>query len=67
MRFPETITELAAAGYRFDKDGHCRGCRKAVEWWITPRGKRMPMDVHADGSCESHFATCPKAQDFRKK
>jgi hypothetical protein len=64
--FPETIDALKAAGYRFDSDGICRGCGTSIEWWITPRGKRMPMDVDQSGNVESHFSTCPQAKEFRK-
>jgi hypothetical protein len=66
MPFPETTTELVNAGYRFDNGANCRGCGASVEWWITPKGKRMPMDVDADGNCEPHWSTCPNAKEFRK-
>jgi hypothetical protein len=66
MRFPETITELAGAGYRFENDGVCKGCHAKIEWWKSPRGKMLPMDVNGDGSCKPHWTTCPKAADFRK-
>ena len=66
MPFPETIDELKAAGYKFLNDSNCRGCGFAIEWWETPKGKKMPMDVLADGTCESHWGTCPKAKEFRK-
>jgi hypothetical protein len=67
MPFPETIEALKAAGYTFDNGANCHGCGQAIEWWITPRGKKMPMDVDADGNCESHFGTCPNAKQFRSK
>lgn len=41
----------------------CRGCQEFI-WWIkTSSGKNMP--VNADGT--SHFATCKKADQFRRK
>ena len=43
--------------------GKCRGCGAAIVWVKTAKGKNMPVD--ADG--QSHFATCPKAQDFRRE
>lgn len=67
MAFPETTSELVAAGYVFDNDANCRGCGVRVEWWITPRGKKMPMDVNENGDCEPHWASCPNAKDFRTK
>lgn len=39
----------------------CRGCRALIYWIKTSNGKNMPVDV--DGT--SHFATCPKADQFR--
>lgn len=66
MPFPETTAELEAAGYKFLNDANCSGCGAAIQWWQTPKGKRMPMDVDLDGNCESHFSTCPKSKDFRK-
>lgn len=66
MPFPETVTELVAAGYKYESDSHCTGCGAAIEWYRTPKGKMMPMDVDKDGNCEPHWGTCPKAKDFRK-
>jgi len=67
MPFPETLDKLRAAGYRFNLDAHCRGCGARIEWWITPAGKHMPMDVTDSGKVQSHFATCPKVEQFRKE
>jgi len=41
----------------------CRSCRALVTWVKTEKGKWMPVDP--DGT--SHFATCPNANDWRKK
>jgi len=41
----------------------CKGCGEFIKWIRTKAGKNMP--VNADGT--SHFATCTKASDFRKK
>lgn len=67
MPFPETMDELVKAGYSFENEGKCRGCGKAIEWWNTPRGKKMPMNVDSDGNVESHWANCPNAPQFRSK
>ena len=67
MPFPNTIKELVKAGYEFESQSTCRGCRTAIAFYRTPLGKRMPMDVDADGNCESHFATCPNAKEFRRR
>ena len=42
--------------------GTCKGCGATIWWVITPKGKKMPQD--ATGG--PHWATCPKAKDFKK-
>lgn len=59
---PGMSIESPGEGYEYQGVGTCRGCRATVYWFITPKGKRSPHD--ADGV--SHFATCPRAQRFRK-
>ncbi len=41
----------------------CRGCDADIVWLRTEAGKLMPID--GDGT--PHFATCPKAAQFRRK
>ena len=67
MPFPKNIDELIKAGYQFDNHANCRGCAEIIEWWVAPSGKKMPMDVHTDGTVLSHFSTCPKAANFRRE
>jgi hypothetical protein len=67
MGFPETIQELIKAGYHYDSDANCRGCGVRIEWYITPSGKKMPLDVDPEGNCCPHFANCPDAESFRKR
>lgn len=62
MALPQTIDELRAAGYKFEGDSSCRSCGADIEWWTTPRGKKMPFD---DGTAISHFSTCPNADQHR--
>lgn len=59
----------------------CKGCGAPIMWIATRDGKKMPLDVakkvvyviESDGvprlvrGHESHFATCPKANTFRKR
>jgi hypothetical protein len=41
----------------------CRGCQATIYWLVTEKGKRMPVDP--DGT--PHWATCPNAQEFRRR
>jgi len=61
--FPKTDTELVAAGYEFENKTKCRACGADIEFWLTPRGKHMPLD---SGTMEPHWSTCTKAWEFRK-
>jgi hypothetical protein len=62
MGFPVTIEELKDQGYKFDGDGTCKGCGAQIEWWTTPRGKKMPCDF---GTATPHWSTCKNAADFK--
>ncbi len=68
MPFPQTFDGMKAAGYKFDAHARCRGCGQEIEFWLTPRGKKIPMDLmpNGDSKAVSHFATCPDAPLFRK-
>lgn len=65
-KFPTTREELVAAGYEFERVTRCTGatCRRLIEFWRTPYGKRMPLD---SPELTPHFATCPDVQEFRRK
>lgn len=67
MPFPKTLEELVKQGYEFIEHKPCRGehCQAVLEWWKTPRGKRMPFDVDGKGNVSPHWATCPDAESFR--
>ena len=73
---PDNSNDLRALGYEYVNDSNCRGCGARIEWWITPRGKRIPMEPKIVGSItagdrreivEPHWQNCPNADDFRKK
>lgn len=67
MAFPKTIDELTAHGYRFTNEATCRGrqCGQRIEWWLTPNGKKLPLDVDESGNVTAHWGTCPSAKEFR--
>lgn len=79
MAIPETKEGLEAAGWVFDGEARCRGCKEPIEFWITNKGNRMPMTVQIKRQGEgffapakelirvSHFAVCPNADEFRRK
>lgn len=69
MAFPKTFDELKPAGYTFDNYAICRGCGDDIEWWITPTGKKIPMNPMSSGSSPAiaHFTTCTEADSFRRK
>ena len=69
MPFPKTRASLKEAGYRFDNHAKCRGCGQEIEWYFTPKGGKMPFDLMQEDNSPavSHFATCPNADEFRRK
>ena len=69
MPFPANAEEMQLAGYRFLDHGECDGCYQAIEWWRTPKGRQIPMDPMStpESPATSHWATCPNAEQFRKK
>lgn len=68
MAFPKTFAELKQSGYRFSNHSTCRGCHRDVEWWTTPRDRKMPfdpMEPKDDSPAVPHHATCPNVEQFR--
>jgi hypothetical protein len=63
MSFPKTLDELTTAGYRHEGTANCKACHAPIEWWHTPKGKKIPMD---HGTATPHWSTCPSAADFRR-
>lgn len=61
---PATVDGFVVpAGWTAGRVGRCRSCHAAVMWTTTPAGKASPID--ADGT--SHFATCPQADQWRRR
>jgi hypothetical protein len=71
MGFPATRDALIQAGYRFDNHAVCRSeeCGAEIEWWISPREKKMPFALmqNGDSPAIAHFASCPGRDDFRRR
>lgn len=44
----------------------CRSCGDTIFWVLTKNMKRMPVDAFGDHRGESHFSTCPQANQHRK-
>lgn len=42
----------------------CRSCGAPIYFELTKNGKQMPRDADTG---ESHFATCPQAQQWRRR
>lgn len=59
------------------KTAKCRSCSEYIVWVKTEAGKNMPVDadsfdegdelVYDHSKHISHFATCPNADQHRKK
>ena len=67
MPFPANRHDLKEAGYDFIAMKTCP-CGATMELWQTPSNQMMPMNPMAgdDSKAESHWATCPKAAQFRR-
>jgi hypothetical protein len=68
MKFPKNRAEMLEQGYTPAGRDRCRSCAVTIEFWITPKQKRIPMNVMPEetSAAISHFATCPEPERFRK-
>jgi hypothetical protein len=69
VHFPATTADLKAAGWRPQYSRDCRLCHTPLEFWITNKGKPMPIEsVLRDGAWVliSHWESCVFADKFRK-
>lgn len=74
LEWPATRKALYAAGYQ--REMHrparpCKVCGVRIEFWRTPDGKLMPVELDPHSTPDAprmlcHFATCPGAEKFRK-
>jgi len=81
MPLPNTLSGLANAGYVHGGTERCAACGVKLEWFLTPKNHWIPMslvrrvivgedviqDVTSETQYEAHFASCPKAERFRRK
>jgi hypothetical protein len=63
--FPSTREALNTNGYKLTNSGRCNGptCGAEIEWWMTPNGKKMPLDK---ATLEPHWVSCPDSKQYRK-
>ena len=72
INWPATGAEVKAAGYKSNRnrDGSlhslCRDCQAVVYWVTTPNGKKMPLERAGQDRFQSHFSTCPNADQRRR-
>ena len=68
MPFPANRDEMIEQGYTYATMKLCP-CGASMELWNIPNGGLMPMNPmpDADSPAISHFATCEKATQFRRK
>ena len=68
VTLPATRQQLVEAGWKLCYSRNCRLCHRPIDFWYTPKGAYMPMDMaDADGLRRSHFETCPDAEKFRRE
>lgn len=66
-KFPKTLDELKTFGYKFLNDASCRNCGADIEWYETPRGKKIPMNAMDKGNSPAvpHWKSCSEPEGFK--
>lgn len=64
MGFPDSVEGLKLCGYKYQRSAECRGCQAPIDWYVTPAGKKIPMN---QDTAKPHWATCTVAGTFRRK
>jgi hypothetical protein len=63
---PETWEALERDGWKFLVRTRCRECRRTIEFWELPSGRKMPLEkTDVQSLYVPHFAVCPYAEKFR--
>lgn len=55
-------------GYKFEGHGRCSSCNAEIEWWLTPRAKKLPLNLMQKESdvVKPHWAaSCEQSSLFR--
>jgi hypothetical protein len=50
-----------------DSKTKCKACGKEIFWAETKNGKAMPIELVSLARWNTHYATCPNANSFRRK
>lgn len=66
--FPKNSTELKFRGYTKSGNTHCQACGAPIEFWVTPTGKRIPINAMPEllTPAIAHWSTCTDPNRFRK-
>jgi hypothetical protein len=68
--FPQNNTEMLMRGYEPNggPQATCRACNAPIEWWMTPTGRKLPMNPMPtpETPAIAHWSTCTNPDRFRK-
>lgn len=70
MKLPATRSQIKEAGYVFEFARPCKRCGVSLEFYRTPAKALSPLEpivVDRVWLMDSHFKTCPFANEFHKK
>lgn len=51
----------------WDSRTKCKSCGAEIFWAKTNKGGNMPIELVGLAEWDSHYATCPQANKWRKK
>jgi hypothetical protein len=72
IEWPQTIKQLEARGWIFERRGYCQGktCHRTISWWRDNAGKWIPLEqaFKTDPTqLVRHHMLCPDVNDFKSK
>jgi hypothetical protein len=65
VKWPATISEIEAAGYRHTGAFKLCNCGRTLLWFITPAQKWIPLSSLEDSRLMPHHAVCERVKEFR--